>query len=186
MTTINCYIYVISLKTTEKEDKHINDEVCYMIKEILSLIYKYLISIGASLEDAEDIVQDTFIKTYENIDLLIDSNIKAWMFKVSLNKFYTLYKKSKTTVSLTDELSYTLKNDFQINNINNSIDINRILSQMNESQKNLLILKYQMGFSYAKISKLLNINESSAKTLCYRARNVFKKIWESEENGKEY
>ena len=43
----------------------------YMIKEILSLIYKYLISIGASVDDAEDIIQDTFIKTYENIDLLI-------------------------------------------------------------------------------------------------------------------
>lgn len=109
-----------------------------MIKEILSLIYKYLISIGASVDDAEDIIQDTFIKTYENIDLLIDGNIKAWMFKVSLNKFYTLYKKSKTKISLTYELSCTLKNDFEISDINNSIDINNILSQMSESQKKLI------------------------------------------------
>lgn len=183
---LNCYIYVISLNYIKKGDKHINDEVCYMIKEILSLIYKYLISIGASIEDAEDIIQDTFIKTYENIDLLIDGNLKAWMFKVSLNRFYTLYKKSKTKISLTDELSCTLKNDFEISDIDSSIDINNILSQMSESQKNLLILKYEMGFSYTNISKLLNINESSAKTLCYRARNIFKKIWECERNGQEY
>ena len=44
----------------------------------------------------------------------------------------------------------------------------------------LLILKYNLGLSYSDISKLLNINESSAKTLCYRARNAFKNIWESE------
>ncbi|MGN0144241.1 MAG: RNA polymerase sigma factor [Clostridium sp.] len=163
-----------------KGDKHINDEILYLIKNILSLIYKYLISIGSSKEDAEDIIQETFIKAYENIDILIDGNLKAWMFKVSLNKFYTLYKKSKTKISLTDELSNSLKTDFQITDIDNSLDINNILSKMSESQKNLLILKYEIGLSYTNISKLLNISESSAKTLCYRARNKFKEIWRSE------
>lgn len=146
----------------------------------MSLIFKYLISIGASKEDAEDIIQETFVKTYENIDVLIDGNLKAWMFKVSLNKFYTLYKKSKTSISLTDELCSNLKTDFQISNIDMCLDINHILSKMNESEKNLLILKYNLGLSYFNISKLLNINETSAKTLCYRARNKFKKIWECE------
>lgn len=144
------------------------------------LIYKYLISIGACKEDAEDIVQETFIKTYENIDILIDGNLKAWMFKVSINKFYTLYKKGTTTLCLTDELSSKLKSDFEISNIDNSIDINKVLSQMSESQKNLLTLKYNMGLSYNNIAKLLNISESSAKTLCYRARNTFRKIWDGE------
>ncbi|NFR86146.1 sigma-70 family RNA polymerase sigma factor [Clostridium botulinum] len=147
---------------------------------MLLLIYKYLISIGASKEDAEDIMQETFIKTYENIDILIGGNLKAWMFKVSINKFYTLYKKSRTNLFLTDELSYTLKSDFEISDIDNSIDINKVLSKMSESHKNLLILKYSMDLSYSNIGKLLNISEGSAKTLCYRARNVFKKIWESE------
>ncbi|WP_252224983.1 MULTISPECIES: sigma-70 family RNA polymerase sigma factor [unclassified Clostridium] len=135
---------------------------------------------GASKEDAEDIMQETFIKTYENIDILIGGNLKAWMFKVSINKFYTLYKKSRTNLFLTDELSYTLKSDFEISDIDNSIDINKVLSKMSESHKNLLILKYSMDLSYSNIGKLLNISEGSAKTLCYRARNVFKKIWESE------
>ncbi|KON14846.1 RNA polymerase sigma-70 factor [Clostridium botulinum] len=157
-----------------------NDETCNLIKKILLLIYKYLISIGASKEDAEDIMQETFIKTYENIDILIGGNLKAWMFKVSINKFYTLYKKSRTNLFLTDELSYTLKSDFEISDIDNSIDINKVLSKMSESHKNLLILKYSMDLSYNNIGKLLNISEGSAKTLCYRARNVFKKIWESE------
>ena len=102
------------------------------------------------------------------------------MFKVSLNKFYTLYKKSITNISLTDELCSNLKTDFQIKNIDTSLDVNNILSKMSEGQKNLLILKYEMGLSYTNISKLLNINENSAKTLCYRARNKFKQIWESE------
>ncbi|UYZ33959.1 sigma-70 family RNA polymerase sigma factor [Clostridium beijerinckii] len=140
-----------------------------------------MISIGASKEDSEDIIQETFIKTYENIDILIDGNIKAWMFKVSINKFYSLYKKSKVNISLTDELLITIESDFEIMHIDSALDINRILSLMKESEKNLLVLKYSMGLTYKQIGKLLNIEEGSAKTLCYRARNRFKKIWEGEE-----
>lgn len=144
------------------------------------MIYKYLISIGASKEDAEDIIQETFIKTYENIDILIDGNLKAWMFKVSINKFYTLYKKSKVNISLTDELLATIESDFKIVHIDNTLEINRALELMKESEKNLLVLKYSMGLSYRSIGKLLNMEEGSAKTLCYRARNKFKEIWRGE------
>jgi len=125
-------------------------------------------------------VQETFIKTYENTDILIDGNIKAWMFKVSINRFYTLYKKSKVNISLTDELSATIESDFKITHIDNSLEVNRVLSLMKESEKNILVLKYSMGLSYRDIGKMLNIEEGSAKTLCYRARNKFKEIWEGE------
>ncbi len=103
------------------------------------------------------------------------------MFKVSINKFYSLYKKSKVNISLTDELLITIESDFKIMHIDSALDINRILSLMKESEKNLLVLKYSMGLTYKQIGKLLNIEEGSAKTLCYRARNRFKKIWEGEE-----
>lgn len=151
-----------------------------LIKNDLSIISKHLLSMGASKEDMEDIIQETFIKVYENIDILIDGNIKAWMFKVSINKFYSLYKKNKVNLYLTDDFLYNIKSDFQISNIDTSLDIRSIFSQMNESQKNILILKYSTGLSYREIGNLLRIDEGSCKTLCYRARNKFKEIWEGE------
>ena len=104
------------------------------------------------------------------------------MFKVSINRFYTLYKKSKVSISLTDELSSTIESDFKIMNIDNALDINRVLGKMKESQKNILVLKYSMGLSYSHIGKLLNIEAGSAKTLCYRARKIFREVWEGEKN----
>ena len=102
------------------------------------------------------------------------------MFKVSINRFYTLYKKSKVNISLTDELSTTIESDFKIMHIDNALEVNRVLSLMKESEKNILVLKYSMGLSYREIGKLLNIEDGSAKTLCYRARNKFKEIWDGE------
>ncbi|SFD39382.1 RNA polymerase sigma factor [Clostridium uliginosum] len=154
-----------------------------MIKKDLSLIYKYLNSIGASKEDSEDIIQETFIKTYQNIDILLDGNIRAWMFKVSINRFYSLYKKSKVNISLSDELYLNIKSNFEISHVDNALEVNRVLSQLKESERNILVLKYSIGLSYRSIGQQLNIEEGSAKTLCYRARNKFKKIWEGEKNG---
>lgn len=102
------------------------------------------------------------------------------MFKVSINRFYTLYKKSKVNIRLTDELSATIESDFKITHTDNALEVNRVLSLMKESEKNMLVLKYSMGLSYREIGKLLNIEDGSAKTLCYRARNKFKEIWEGE------
>lgn len=156
----------------------IKNRVYELIKVHLNVIYKYLISIGASTHDAEDIIQDTFIKTFENFEVLANGNMRAWMFKVSINKFYGLYKKSKATVTLTDELMNNLREDFQIETIDKSVEINRVLNSMKEGQKNILLMKYYMGMSYKQIEILLDLSTGSAKTLCYRARNEFKKIWE--------
>ncbi|MCF0149433.1 MAG: sigma-70 family RNA polymerase sigma factor [Clostridium sp.] len=158
----------------------IKNKVYDLVKNDLSLISKYLLSIGASKEDMEDIIQETFIKVYENIDILLDGNIKAWMFKVSVNKFYSLYKRSKFNKEVSENLIENIKSDFDMSTVENNIDIKRVFTKISESQKNILILKYSMGLSYREIGKLLNIDEGSSKTLCYRARKKFKEVWEGE------
>lgn len=171
---------MVQLKTICEGEKGINNNVYELVKDDLFLIYKYLISIGASKEDTEDIIQETFIKLYENIDILIDGNIRAWMFKVAVNKFYTLYKKSKIRANVTEDMLNNIKDNFEVSIIDNNIDIRNNLSKLSESHRNILILKYSLGLSYREIGKLLDIDEGSSKTICYRARNNFKKLWEDD------
>lgn len=102
------------------------------------------------------------------------------MFKVSINRFYTLYKKSRVNVSLNEDMLNNIKSEFEISTIDNNLDIKTILSRLSESHKNILILKYSMGLSYREIGKLLDIDEGSSKTICYRARNKFKEIWKGD------
>ena len=148
----------------------------------MKIIYKYLISIGASPEDAEDIIQETTIKTYTYFNVIDSSKLKAWMFKVSLNHFYNLYKKATITIDLSHKLNNTLISTNTIENVDLKLQTKKIFSKMNKTYKNILILKYQIGLSYKEISKLLNIKESSAKSLGYRAKNIFIELWESENN----
>lgn len=71
-----------------------------------------------------------------------------------------------------------IKDNFEVSVIDNKIDIRNNLSKLSESHRNILILKYSLGLSYKEIGNLLDIDERSSKTICYRARNKFRKLWE--------
>lgn len=160
------------------------DLLSRLYKQKASFIYQYLIKIGASAEDAEDIVQNTFFKAIEYMVHLEERNLSSWLFKVAINNYYDLCRKqkrhptveleekhlSKEILRVTPELDIIIKED--------SKEISKVFNQMKESYKNLLILKYEMELSYTQMAMLLDTTESQIKTYLYRARNDFKKRWE--------
>lgn len=56
------------------------------LNEILKFVYSYLLKMGASKEDAEDIVQDTAYKFLQYIDSV--TNTQSWLFRVAVNQYY--------------------------------------------------------------------------------------------------
>lgn len=139
---------------------------------------------GASPEDAEDIIQDTLIKAYENIEIIESGKMKAWLFKVAINGFYSLYRKRKPVVNIDDELTERLciehNLDSHMSQVDLRIQIQEVFSKMKESQRALIILKYYLDLSYRDIGLLLNTSENTVKTLLYRSRQAFKELWEVE------
>lgn len=164
------------------------DLLSELYRQKASFIYKYLVKIGASPEDAEDIVQNTFFKAVEHMVHLEKINISSWLFKVAINNYYDLCRKQKRNPSVVLEeqhlISEVSKDTPEIGMIikEDSQEINKVLSEMKDSYKNLLLLKYEMDLSYTQIATLLDTTESQIKTYLYRARNDFKKRWE-EKNG---
>lgn len=66
-----------------------------IFKDKMNLIYRYLIKLGCSKENADDIVQDTFYKALRYIDGIQSDKLSAWLFKVAINKYYDLCRKNK-------------------------------------------------------------------------------------------
>lgn len=155
-------------------------EQLYKLK--YKIICKYLIKIGCSNEDASDIVHDTFFKAIENMIHLDESNVSAWMFKVSINKYYDLCRKQKRHPSVViDENMVTHLIEEDGENIfikkENKQEVKEILDELSPIHKNLIILKYDVDLSYSQIANMLDMKEETVKTYLYRARNDFKKRW---------
>jgi len=159
-----------------------------LLKEMV-IIHKYLRKIGVAKEDAEDIVQDAICKAIEFIDVLQEGKVRAWLFKVSLNSYYNLYRKRKHYPIIQDEqaiLNLYTDNLVENNVINAELrsDVNEILAELREGYRTLIIMKYFMDMSYIEIGDTLGFSENKVKTYLYRARNKFKQLWEEKHHEK--
>lgn len=152
------------------------------------IIFKYLIKVGCSKENAEDIVQNTFFKAIENMVHLDVNNVSAWLFKVSINQFYDLCRRNQRfpQVNIDDQafISVFIQEEtgedlLLMKELQG--DVRHLLEELKPSHKNLLVLKYDLGLSYEDISLMLDIKVETIRTTLYRARQEFKKKW-SEQN----
>ncbi|MBZ9637198.1 RNA polymerase sigma factor [Clostridium sp. FP1] len=161
-----------------------NELINEMFDKKMNLIHKYLIKLGCSQVNAEDIVQDTFYNALKYIDGIQDDKLSSWLFKVATNKYYDLCRKNNRRVHLSiDEEIFKesltdskLVEDF-ILDLEKREEILVILNSISDIHKNLLFFKYDMGLSYKEIAELLDINQNTVKTYLFRAREQFKKVW---------
>lgn len=161
-----------------------NELINEMFEKKMNLIYKYLIKLGCSEANAEDIVQDTFYKALKYIDGIQTEKLSSWLFKVAINKYYDLCRKNNRHIQLSlheDIFKESLKEDKLVEDfildLEKKEEIVKCLSSISEVQKNLLVFKYDMGLSYKEIAEILDINENTVKTYLFRAREQFKKVW---------
>lgn len=160
------------------------EELYQALNEKTDIIFKYLIKIGASTKDAEDIVQEALYKLLLYIDSIDATKAYSWLFKVAINQYYDLCRKQKKEIHTSFEnLEFVdesfLPEDF-VRQGEMRQEIEFVLNQLPPLHKQLLLLKYEMELSYADIAALLNLNNGTLKTYLFRARKAFKELYEKE------
>ena len=73
-----------------------------------SEIQRYLIKTGANPADAQDIVQDVFIKLIQADIVLATDKLRPWFYRVALSRFYDLYRREKRYRALLSERFYLI------------------------------------------------------------------------------
>lgn len=160
------------------------EELYQALNEKTDIIFKYLIKIGASTKDAEDIVQEALYKLLLYIDSIDATKAYSWLFKVAINQYYDLCRKQKKEIHTSfKNLEFVdesfLPEDF-VRQGEMRQEIEFVLNQLPPLHKQLLLLKYEMELSYADIAALLNLNNGTLKTYLFRARKAFKELYEKE------
>jgi RNA polymerase sigma factor (sigma-70 family) len=127
-----------------------------------------------SKEDAEDILNDVFLRFLENIpEIEIVENLTSWLFTIARNRITDKYRKKKPdlfsdieiknsdddeSLNLTDILPDTsaLPDNKMINNAIWE-EVEEVLDQLPDEQKEVFVLTEFEGYSYKEISLMLNI-----------------------------
>ncbi|MGM8211537.1 RNA polymerase sigma factor [Virgibacillus sp. W0430] len=128
---------------------------------------------------ASDIVQETFVKVYRNIDAFkMDQPFKPWFYKILLNESRRYMKKqNKQAIAIddVDVLDY-FKEQATGNEITPNEFVQDVLSKLNENHRTVLTLKYMNGFTEQEIATFLELNVNTVKSRLYKARFKFKEV----------
>lgn len=148
-----------------------------LMQDKMKHIQRYLIRLGASRTDAEDIVQDTVYKGLLYLDSIAPDKFSAWLYRVALNRYYDLLRKRKRIEWSTEEPSAEDREapESILLRKERRAEIEQVMDMLTPVYKQLLILKYELGLSYREISGLLDLREETVKTYLYRARINFQK-----------
>jgi RNA polymerase sigma-70 factor (ECF subfamily) len=136
-------------------------------------------------EDAEDIVQETFVKIYRNAEkfkIQEGASFKSWGYKILMNTSFTYYKKIKKKGDVFAQLPpelYEIIPDTKEDIIETKAlhdDISSVFSKMPKHLAEVLRMHFIKGFLHREIAEKEGVSVSAIKTRVHRAKKEFKKI----------
>jgi RNA polymerase sigma-70 factor (ECF subfamily) len=148
-------------------------------------LIRYILKISqASYEEASDVLQESFIKIWINLNEF-DNNLKlsSWIYRIVHNETVSFCRKKKSygknnTVIIDDHIIVAYDNvlidDFDEES--NYPITDNILNNLPLKYKEVLVLKFLEKMSYEEISDVLKIPEGTVATRINRAKKMFKKL----------
>lgn len=158
-----------------------NKEYEYIVNKYIDTIYRIAISYTKTPSDADDVVQQTFMKLLINKkDFADDEHVKRWLIRVCINEcnsfFSSFWRKNVDSIDeIAKEPEFSMKENS---------DLYYAIKKMPAKCKIVIYLFYYEGYSSKEISEILHINEATVRTRLSRGRNFLrtelKEAWEYE------
>lgn len=141
-----------------------------IVKRNSQRLYVIAFSYLQSRDDAEDVIQNTFLKLWNSqTDFTSDEHIDRWLTRVCINDcknvFVLPFRKHK---SLEDEYDLSSFDEYF------NIDLYNAILSLNKRERLVIMLFYYNDLPTKEISAVTGINESTIKSLLKRSREKLK------------
>ncbi|WP_299536126.1 RNA polymerase sigma factor [Ulvibacterium sp.] len=132
-------------------------------------LYWHIRRIVLDHDDTDDVLQNTFIKVFRNIEgFKGDSKLYSWMYRIATNEALTFLKsKSKkmglSDVELQDRMIGNLEADVYFEGDAIQLKLQKAIAALPEKQKLVFNMKYFQELKYEEISEILETSVGGLK-----------------------
>jgi RNA polymerase sigma-70 factor, ECF subfamily len=162
----------------------------------LDALYRAALSMTRNPQDADDLVQDTFLRAFQFIDKFqVGTNARAWLFRILTNLFINRYRRAKREPEKTsyDEMEdFFLYNRLQDAYISGKSDtpeaavlnkvqaeaIHEAIGNLPDEYRETVILADVNELSYLEISEILEVPIGTVRSRLSRGRRLVQRaLW---------
>ncbi|UII75498.1 RNA polymerase sigma factor [Flagellimonas sp. HMM57] len=132
-------------------------------------LYWHIRRIVLNHDDADDVLQNTFIKVYKNIDgFKGDSKLYSWMYRIATNESLTFLKQKSKKMGISNEelktaLVENLQSDVYFEGDEIQLKLQKALATLPDKQKLVFTMKYFQEMKYEDISEVLETSVGALK-----------------------
>ena len=134
-------------------------------------IFRYILKQIKDDDLAKDIVQESYIKLWENVNQIEYVKTKAWLFKTAYRTMIDIIRKRKFETKV-DNIVHPGHSE-SYSDLKYWLD--KALETLPENQRSAILLRDYEGYSYLEIGEILSLSESQVKVYIYRGRIALKK-----------
>ena len=140
--------------------------------EHIGALRAFALSLCRNAATADDLVQDSLVKAWTNIEKFEPgSNMRAWLFTILRNTYYSLHRKRKREVEdvdgvYADTLAQKPDHDGRLA----MRDFNEAFDQLTDEQREALVLVGAGGFSYEEAAETCGVAVGTIKSRVNRGR----------------
>lgn len=152
----------------------------------VSKIYRFIYFKVSSIEEAEDLTSEVFLKTWQYVsDGKEIENLNAILYKIARNIVIDFYRDRTKKEVLEEELlvKAAVKDDelekLQINL--DMKDIEKSLRELKDEYREIIILRFIEELSISEIAEILEKSKGAVRVLIFRALETLKEVLEEKE-----
>ncbi len=146
-----------------------------LVKTYQEKLYWHIRKIVISHDDTDDVLQNTFIKVWNNIESFrAESGLYTWMFRIATNEALTfLSQKKRRSI-----FSGSIENEYLINNLESDeyfdgteiqLKLQKAVLSLPDKQRVVFNMKYFDEMKYDDISKILETSVGALKASYHHA-----------------
>lgn len=151
------------------------------------LVYNVARKMMGNEDDAQDLLQEVFLRVYEKIDKFKPkpASFSTWLYRLTVNLCIDELRKQKkdaTIVPLEEALSEMQADTPEDNALSGDLErqVYKALDSLREKERVIIILRYMEGLSHEELAQVFKCSVGRVKSRLHEARHKLRTILERE------
>ncbi len=146
-----------------------------LVREYSPALYAFILRMVSNVEDAQDILQDTFVKVWEKSHQFRGkSSLKTWIYRIAINLCYTqLKRRQRWSFSFMEDIQVLVSSSDPVKDTEKIFHqevLEKSLVTLTPRQRSVVIARIYEDLPFAQISEAVGCSVNAAKVHFYEGK----------------